>query len=191
MLDFFIVASTCQRSPPNPCLDHSTVTSFRVPNAMLRSFIFSTQSSTIKYTPGIVTSYDFNILFLFSLLRTLSTLFACIFSAIFSYRSFSAFFSLRSLMICILLCHTVSTHRTSHSWKISEQWCKRVRLDVENALVVLPPSGPSFPALWIWWRRGIFGRAGVWSKGSARKWDGRRCEGYRAIVCRFCGERGP
>lgn len=52
--------------------------------------------------------HDFNNLFRFSRLLTRSTLFACIFSAIFSKRSFSAFFSLLSLMLVILFCRSSS-----------------------------------------------------------------------------------
>ena len=46
---------------------------------------------------------DFNTLFLFSLLFSLSTLFLCIFSAIFSYRSFSSFAARLSLIAWIFL----------------------------------------------------------------------------------------
>ncbi len=58
--------------------------------------------------PPTVHHHDFNNLFRFSRLLTRSTLFACIFSAIFSKRSFSAFFSLLSLMLVILFCRSSS-----------------------------------------------------------------------------------
>jgi hypothetical protein len=46
---------------------------------------------------------DFSILFLFSFLFNLSTRFLCIVSANFSYRAFSSFLTLFSLIACILL----------------------------------------------------------------------------------------
>jgi hypothetical protein len=54
---------------------------------------FSNQSS----------NHDFNILFLFSFLFSLSTLFLCIVSANFSYLAFSSFAARLSLMACTLL----------------------------------------------------------------------------------------
>lgn len=45
--------------------------------------------------------YDFNSLFLFSLLFSLSTRFLCIVSAIFSYRAFSSLAALLSLIVCM------------------------------------------------------------------------------------------
>jgi hypothetical protein len=59
-------------------------------------------------------SHDFNILFRFSLLLNLSTLFLCIVSANFSYLAFSSFAARLSLMACTLLCQAQSVSLHNH-----------------------------------------------------------------------------
>ena len=61
--------------------------------------------------------YDFNNLFLFSLLFKRSSRFLCIFSAIFSYRSFSSFAARLSLIACIRL--YISQTRISSAKQLS------------------------------------------------------------------------
>lgn len=86
-------------------------------------------------------SQDFNNLFLFSLLFSLSTLFLCIFSAIFSYRSLSSLAALLSLIACIRRCKLcVSGTRPRNKFQ---------PLPVSHLLFLLssPSPWPSLPPL--------------------------------------------
>jgi hypothetical protein len=61
---------------------------------------------------------DFSILFLFSFLFNLSTRFLCIVSANFSYRAFSSFLTLFSLIACVLLYDPKSVYDSPMLWTL-------------------------------------------------------------------------
>lgn len=65
---------------------------------------FSSQRQQCTASHPLCSNQDFNILFLFSFLLSLSTRFLCIVSANFSYRAFSSFLSRFSLIAAILFC---------------------------------------------------------------------------------------
>lgn len=82
-------------------------------------------------------SHDLSILFFFSLRFSRSTLFLCIFSAIFSYRSFSSLAARRSLMPCTLRYSLVSPIQIMHPASVY----------IPVVLLLFQLSSPS-PASW-------------------------------------------
>jgi len=92
------VSDTCM-SPS--CISSITSrTASHIPGAVFSSPVKDALEAHFNSRPEMLSPHfpDLSILFFFSRLLSRSTRFLCIFSAIFSYRSFSAFASLRSLI---------------------------------------------------------------------------------------------
>lgn len=91
--------------------------------------------------------YELMSLLRFSLRLRRSTRFLCIFSAIFSYRSFSALASRLSLIACTRLC-SIANPVSQLGGTSKANGCARGELATLNIPDALPPSHPSCPSLW-------------------------------------------